>query len=217
MASAVPRRGALAGLLALGACAVVAPFDDEVLAPVLRGEKVAVLLRFVVIDQKGRSIQPFSHAMGEDSLGLALGDFETGGAPHNRVLGARFASDAAREEGALVLMLPPGYHYLAIQGARRTDAFSYEARFGRVPRWRLAVPRGPSVIYAGTFNLRARSIALLFGDMVIGTVDQEATVVEDNAIWAAMAAARDLPRLPAPVTRLAERHVGPVLLGTPPP
>lgn len=215
MAGTVPRRGVLAGLLALGACAVVAPFDDAALAPVRRGEKAAVLLRFVVTDEDGRGMPPFAHMMGDDDLGLALGDFDSGGVPERRLLAARFASEAAREEGALVLLLAPGYHYLAMQGARRTDAFAYEANFRTLPRWRLAVPAGVQLVHGGTFRLRARRIDLLFGDVVIGVIDQAATVVEDDAGWARMAAARDLPGLPPPVTRIAVRHAGPVLLGLP--
>lgn len=216
MAGAVPRRGALAGLLALGACAVVAPFDDPMLAPVRRGEKAAVLLRFVVIDEEGNIIPPFAHAVGDDSLGLSMGDFDSGGVPTRRIVAARFASATSQAEGALILLLPPGYHYLAVQGARRGDAFTYEARFARTPRWRIAVPPGVPVVYTGTFRLRAKAIHLLFGDIVIGEVDQEATVVADEAVWARATAARDLPTLPAPLTRLAVRHAGPVLLGRPP-
>jgi hypothetical protein len=216
MASAVPRRGVLAGLLALGACASVAPFDDAALAPVLRGEKAAVLLRFVVTGDDGRDMPPFAHAMGDDSLGLAIGDFDSGGVPERRILAARFASGAAQAEGILVLFLPPGHHYLAIQGARRTDAFTYGASFRTVPRWRIAVPAGVPLVYAGTFRIRADVVGLLFGDVVIGRVDQAATVVERDEAWARMVAARDLPGLPPPVTRLAVRHAGPILLGLPP-
>jgi hypothetical protein len=205
----------LAWLLALGGCAVVGPFDDETLAPVRRGEKAIVLLRFVVTDEDGTAMSPFMHTIGDDGLGLALGDFDTGGVPERRPLAARFPSETALSEGAVVLFLSPGYHYLAMQGARRTDAFTYEARFRSVPRWRLAVPRVP-VIYAGTFRLQARAIHLLFGDTVIGEINHDATVVEDEAAWASVTAARDLPGLPPPVTRLAVRHAGPVLLGQPP-
>lgn len=216
MADTVRRRLAVAGLLALGACAMTGPFDEATLAPVLRGEKAAVLLRFTVTAEDGRRIPPFAHMMGDDDLGLALGDFDSAGVPTRRVIAARFASEAAREEGALVLFLPPGYDYLAFQGARRADAFSYDASFRRAPRWRIAVPAGERVIYAGSVRLRARAITRLFGDVVIGAIDHAATVVEDDAAWARMAAARDLPGLPPPVTRLAVPHAGPVLLGLPP-
>jgi hypothetical protein len=194
----------------------VVPFDDAALAPVRRGEQAAVLLRFVVTDEEGKDIPPFAHALGDDSLGLAMGDFDTGGLPTRRVVPTRFASTASQAEGTVILLLPPGYHYLVIQGARRTDALTYDARFARTPRWRIAVPPGVAVVYAGSFRLRAKAIHLLFGDTVIGEVDQEATVVQDEAAWARSAAARDLPTLPAPMTRLAVRHTGPVLLGLPP-
>jgi hypothetical protein len=202
----------LAHLLALAACSAVAPFDDAALAPVLRGEASAVLLRFRVTAEDGRDMPPFSHVLGDDGLGIARGDFDTGGVPEVRIVALRFPSEASRREGAIVLLLRPGYHYLAIQGARRTDAFTYDARFRTLPRWRIAVPERVPLIYAGTVHVRAKAIDLLFGDVVIGVVDQDATMVEDDAGWAAMAAARDLGGLPPPVTRLAVRHSGPVLL-----
>jgi hypothetical protein len=215
MAGPVRRRATLAGLLSLAACTIVAPFDEAMLAPVRRGEAAIVLLRFVVTGEDGRDIPPFDHAVADDSLGLSRGDFDTGGVPTARIVATRFPSAAAHRDGALILLLSPGYHYLAIQGARRTDALAYEAAFRAVPRWRIAVPAGPPVIYAGSFGLRARRMDLLFGDVIIGAIDQAATVVVDDAAWARMTAARDLPGLPLPVTRLAVRHDGPTLLGVP--
>ncbi len=209
------RRAALSLLLGLPACASVVPFNEVVLAPVLRGERTAVLMRFVVTGEDGRDLPPFENAMGDDGLGLAIGDFDSAGVPTRRIIAARFPSEAAQAAGAVILFLPPGYHYLAMQGARRTDAFSYEAGFRAAPRWRVAVPAQVPLLYAGSFRLRARPIRLLFGDVVIGQVDQDATVVEDEAAWARTLAERDLPRLGPPLTRLAVRHAGPVLLGTP--
>lgn len=215
MADPVHRRVALAVLLGLPACARVAPFGDAELAAMRRGEMAAVILRFVVTGQDGEDIPPFAHLVGDDDLGLARGDFDSAGVPDRRVVAARFPSEAARADGALILLLPPGHHYLAIQGARRTDAFSYEARFRNLPRWRIEVPARTSLIHAGTFRLRARSIRLVFGDVVIGAIDQDATVVAEDAEWARMLAARDLPGLGPPLVRLAVRHEGPVLLGVP--
>ncbi len=195
MAGPVTRRAAIAALLGLPACAVVAPFDEAELAAVRRGEATIVLLRFVATDQDGTNIPPFAHLVGDDDLGLARGDFDSAGVPTRRIAPARFPSTAARAEGALILLLSPGYHYLAIQGARRTDAFSYEARFRDLPRWRIEVPARTPFIHAGTFRLRVRGIRLLFGDVVIGAVEQDAIVVDEDGAWARGVAARDLPGL----------------------
>ncbi len=216
MAGPVTRRAALAGLLALPACTTTGPFDEAVLAQVRSGERAAVLLRIVVTDPDGRAMPAFEHALGDDGLGLARGDFDTGGRPDHRILAARFPSETARRDGALILFLAPGYHYLAFQGARRTDAFSYAAQFRTLPRWRIAVPPGVRLLYAGTFRMRAQAIGLLFGGVLIGQLDQAATVVEADTAWALRLAERDLPGLGPPVTRLAVRHAGPVLLGMPP-
>jgi hypothetical protein len=215
MAGPAPRRAAIAALLGLPACAVVAPVDDAELSAVRRGETAVVLLRFVATDQDGRDILPFAHLVGDDDLGLARGDFDSAGMPTRRIAPARFPSAAARADGAVILLLPPGYHYLAIQGARRTDAFTYEARFRELPRWRIEVPARTPFIHAGTFRLRVRAIRLLFGDVVIGAVEQDAIVVEEDAAWARMTAARDLPHLGPPLLRPAYRHHGPTQLGTP--
>ncbi|WP_144184755.1 hypothetical protein [Elioraea rosea] len=217
MASPVPRRLVLAALPMLAGCMVVGPLDESMLASIRRGETAAVMLRFVVTNEAGEQVAPFSAGLSDDSLGLALGDFDSGGLPEPGRWPARSPGEAAQGEGLIVFLLAPGYYYLAIQGARRTDAFTYGARYRTVPRWRLAVPAGVPLLYAGTFLLKARSERLLFGDVVITAVDQEATAVVDETGWAQRAAARDLGGLPAPLTRLAVRHEGPVLLGTPPP
>lgn len=214
MARAALRALALGLLAVLAACAMVAPFEEATLARVRRGEEAAVMLRFVVTDQDGAPVAPFAHTLGEDNFNIALGGFESGGAPE-RVPLARFPTEAARAEGLVHLFLRPGYYYLAVQGARRGDAFSYAARLRTAPRWRIEVPAGVPVLYAGSFTLRGRSEKLLFGDIVITAIDQAAVAVTDDAAFARAAAARDLPGLPAPVSRPAVRHSGPILLGTP--
>ncbi|MCC7425324.1 MAG: hypothetical protein IT557_00320 [Alphaproteobacteria bacterium] len=201
-------------LAILAGCAMVAPFDDAALARVRRGEETAVMLRFVLTDQNGAKVDLFAHSLGEDNFNIALGDFDSGGAPERRQL-TRFPTEAAREDGLVYLFLRPGYHYLAIQGARRTDAFSYEARFRAAPRWRIEVPAGVPVLYAGSFMLRGQSEKLIFGDVVVTAIDQGAATVAEEGAFARTAAARDLPGLPPPLFRPAVAHKGPVLLGTP--
>lgn len=217
MASPVPRRLVLAALPMLAGCVVIGPLEESALASIRRGETAAVMLRFVVTNEAGDDVRPFAAGMSDDSLGLALGDFDSGGLLEAGRWPARIPGEAAQADGLVVFLLAPGYYYLAIQGARRTDALTYGARYRTVPRWRLAVPARVPLLYAGTFMLHARSERLLFGDIVITAVDQAAAVVTDETGWAQRAAVRDLPGLPAPVTRLAVRHEGPVLLGTPPP
>ncbi len=215
MASAAPRRLLLAVLPLLAGCAMVGAFDARTLESVRSGEKAFVMLRFVFIDQDGRSIPPFGTHMIDDSLGLAVGDFDTGGLASRPVLVARFPTEEARQEGIAYITLEPGYHYLAIQGARRTAAISYAGAFPSLPRWRIEVPPGLPLIYAGSIQMRGISERMMFGETLITRVDQEATVVRDETPWAREAAARDMPDLGAPVTRLAVLHAGPILLGTP--
>jgi hypothetical protein len=206
----------IAALALAAGCSAVAPFDAAMLAGVARGEEALVMLRFVVTDQDGKQVAPFPGLIGDDNLGLALGRFETGGVPTEPLVAARFPTAASRAEGIVYVLLPPGYYYLAIQGARRTDVVTYAARSRALPRWRIAVPAGVPVLHAGTFALQGQSERMLLGDVLITAIDQAATVILDEGEAARSALARDIPGLPSPVTRLAVRQEGPILLGTPP-
>jgi hypothetical protein len=213
MARAVAR---LFALVLLAGCIGVGAPDQATLEAVRAGRQSIVMLRFVATDQDGQAVAPFAHAMlADDNLRLAFGGFATGGIPDDVYPLVRFPTREAREEGMVYVPLAPGFHYLAIQGARRTDVFADARRRRTAPLWRIEVPPGVQVLHAGTFRLTVKSETLLFGDIVITAIDHAATRVEDDADHAAAAAARDLPGLAPLATRLAVRHEGPILLGTP--
>lgn len=206
----------LLALLLLAACIGTGPPDPATLEAVRRGETAMVMLRFTATDQDGRVAEPFAHSGAvDDNLRLAFGGFATGGVPEEVHPLVRFPTEQARAEGIAYVPLRPGYHYLAIQGARRTDVFSDARRRRAAPLWRIEVPTGVMVVYAGTFRLSVATEGLLFGGDVITAIDHAATRVEDEGERAAVAVVRDLPGLGAPLTRLAVRHAGPILLGTP--
>jgi hypothetical protein len=127
--------------------------------------------------------------------------------------GFRILSAEERHQGWLTLTLPAGYYYFAF-GAdiffRTKTVFGNDARadyMKAAPRWRIAVPPGAPVVYAGTFHLIEPDF---------GTLDQAATKIEDETAMAIESSHRDLPSLPPPVTRLAVLHTGPILLDMPP-
>ena len=167
MASPVPRRLVLAALPMLAGCVVVGPLEESTLASIRRGGTAAVMLRFVVTNEAGEDVRPFSAGMSDDSLGVALGDFDSGGLPEAGRWPARIPSEAAQADGLVVFLLAPGYYYLAIQGARRTDALTYGARYRTVPRWRLAVPAGLANVVALAAG-NAHSLALRADGTVVG-------------------------------------------------
>lgn len=210
---------AVASLLALpvlAACIGVGPVDPATLEAVRRGETTMVMLRFEPTDQDGKAVPAFAHSGAvDDNLRLAFGGFEEGGIPRDVYPLVRFPTGQARAEGIAYVPLPPGFHYLAIQGSRRADVFSDARQRRAAPLWRIEVPPGVQVLYAGTFRLSVATEGLLFGGVVITAIDHAATRVEDEGDRAAAAVARDLPGLGPPVTRLAVRHEGPILLGTP--
>ena len=113
-------------------------------------------------------------------------------------------------------MLAPGTHYLAVQGSRRTDGFTYAARFKTAPRWRIDIPAGAAVVYVGTFDLRGTTMELLFGGWQMVAIDGDNSMVRDESALAGAVAAANLGGLGLPQTALMTRHTGPITLTTPP-
>lgn len=206
---------AVAAFALLCGCVGVDAFDDATLAPVRSGQQAVLMVRVAVHDTEGSPVAPFPAVLAEDNLRLAFGGFATGGAPDPSFLVPRFPTAEARAEGTAYATVPPGFYYLTFRPARRTDAFSDAAMLRGLPRWRIEVPPGVAVLYVGTFRISAQVEGLLFGGVVITAIDQAATVVLDDREGAVASLARDLPGVGPPVTRLAVRHEGPVLLGTP--
>lgn len=218
--TAIPKLVGMVLFLVLVGCEhehqFIRPLSPDESARIKAGDSAIVLLRFAVQDEKGTRLDPFARFEGtthsEDFYGLPVGDFDSGGKPKRREV--RILSVEARNQGWLMLNLPPGYYYLVIARAIFGPNYAESA-----PRWRIKVPRGAPVIYAGTFHLSATTAHELFDwhRISIAEIDDAATTVEDETEPAVQTARRDLPGLPPPVTRLAVLHTGPILLGVPPP
>lgn len=89
----------------------------------------------------------------------------------------------------------------------------YDLAEPRKPNFRIEVPPGKPLIYAGTFHVDCPSPVAVFN----ADVESATAVVEDQSEAAAAVARREFPSLPPPVTRLAVQHSGPILLGVPAP
>jgi hypothetical protein len=209
-------RGPIVVLLAmaLAGCGFIGrPLRQDDLDQVRTGARALLLLRLIGTDQHGTTRQPLIGSFSADPIGTGWGDFESGGKPLAWL--PRSPSDAAWAEGWVNMALAPGYYYLAILPARRTDAFTYAAMLDRAPRWRIEVPAGVPVIYAGTLALAERTEPGLLSTLWVG-IDYDRSEVRDETAAATALAARDLPALPPPHTRLAVRQSGPIRLGVPP-
>ena len=206
----------LAGVLMLGltlaACAERALSPDE--AAALNREKSSiVLMRIVGEAERGEPPEIWGTTMGYCGLRLGLGDFESAGAPKQRSY--RFLSQEARAEGWITFTLAPGYYYLAIQRPFYGISAEPIPLFAGLPLWRIEVPPETPVVYAGTLHLFSVPKLSLFGGQF--NIDYGATRVDDEHEAAVKVAHRDVPSLPQPLTRLAQRQTGPLLLGVPAP
>ena len=208
--------GVFTAILFLVGCAVVEPPSMTELDQVGGGGKTIVLMRIVGQDNEGHAVDTFSGSLSDDNVGLAIGNFETGGLPTQRLDWIRFLSEESRQNGWIYLVLTPGVHYMAVQGSRRTNAFTYAARFKTAPRWRLDIPADAAVVYAGTLDLRGTSMALLFGGRLMVTIEGDNSTVRDESVLAADVIGRNLADLGSPKTALMTYHTGPLILTTPP-
>lgn len=190
------------------------PLRQDDLDQVRTGARTLLLLRLIGTDQHGSTRQPLIGSFSADPIGTGWGDFESGGQPLAWL--PHSPSEAAWAEGWASMVLSPGYYYLAILPPRRTDAFTYAAMLDRAPRWRIEVPAGAPVVYAGTLSLAERTEPGLLSTLWVG-IDYDRSEVRDETTAATALVARDLPALQPPRTRLAERQSGPIRLGVPPP
>jgi hypothetical protein len=194
---------------------VIGPLSSEEAAAIKRGDSAIVMLRVTVEDQDGNPWDhPFIGPFDSRNYGrLPVGGFDTGG--QLKYHDIRNISEDAWNEGWLTLLLPPGYYYFASALFPYPSSVSVPVRVPR--RWRIEVPPGAPVVYAGTFHLSGKVSTPLFDRKQLVGVNGAATRIDDETALAAEIARRDLPSLPPPVTRLAVLHTGPILLDMPPP
>jgi len=190
---------------------ISAPLTPAETAQIRNGQAAVLLVRLACTDQRGVACQPLMQNLTQGLIRLGLGDFDSGGELQDFFF--RAPSDAAWADGWFMLVRPPGYYYFTPQ--RPEDSANILVTAGRhrpVILWRIEVPAGVPVMYAGTIVITERSDPGIFDRLWTGI---DATNIRDDSAAAARLVARDLPGLPPPVTRLAVRHTGPIRLGVP--
>jgi hypothetical protein len=175
--------------------------------------KLSVVVIRITCEAEGESYEVFRHFVGDDNIGLALGDFETGGKLHRKI--PAHLSSQTRKDGWLYFVLEPGFHYLAVQPPRRSDVWSYENSFNSAPLWRLDIPPQTGIIYAGTLHIPIIKQKMLFGGLSIKSFITDRIVVLDDEDAARKIAADFFPELETFKTMLIVKHEGPIILKTP--
>jgi hypothetical protein len=176
------------------------------------GKRSVVLLR-LTCEAEGEPYEVFKHAVSDDNIGLALGDFKTGGEPHRII--PTYLSSQTRKDGWTYFVLEPGFHYLAVQPRRQSDVWSYENSFKSVPLWRLDIPSQTKIVYAGTLHIPGIRQKMLFGGISIKSFITDSIVVRNDEEAARKIAGDFFPELQPFKTRLMVKHEGPIILRTP--
>ncbi len=144
-----------------------------------------------------------------------MGDFESGGIL-NPVVIPKSLSAEALEQGWTYFILEPGIYYLGFQGQRRTDAFTYDAQWQKVQRWRMDIGPGSPIVYAGTIHLQCESDWFLFGAKYCCFIRKE--TIRNEQELARTLVSENLGTMGPPKTALMEIHTGEtIILGTPKP
>ena len=198
----------------LAGCASTSPPSATEQASVSAGEKAVVMLRVLCAIEDGRSYEPFGSSLVDDNVSFAIGSFETGGEPRQTGV-LRFLSPESRRDGWTYFILPHGTHYLAVCPPRRTDVFSYDAMVKKLSRYRIDVPRGARLVYAGTLRIEGESEALLTGGRIMNEIRSSSTRIVIESSFARELAARHFPDLGALQTVPTRRQEGPVILSAP--
>jgi hypothetical protein len=178
------------------------------------GQKSIVLLRVQCTVEDGTPYEAFAHALVDDNVSFGVGSFDTGGEPRRLEL-LRFLSPESRRDGWTYLVLPHGTHYLAVYPPRRTDVFSYQRSLKDAPRWRIDIPRGARLVYAGTLRLAGASDRLIAGGRILRSIRVDAMRVADEEALARELLVEHFPGLGEVHAALLVRQEGPIILHAP--
>lgn len=177
------------------------------------GEKAIVLLRVRCTIESQQPFEPFGNSLDDDNVSFGLGSFETGGEPERVPL--RFLSPESRKNGWTYLVVPHGVHYLAVYPPRRTDVFTYARAIKGAPRWRIDIPQGARLVYAGTLRLAGTSDGLLFGGRIMRFIRTDEMSVGNEEELARMLLTKEFPGFGETRTVLMRLQQGPTILRSP--
>jgi hypothetical protein len=196
-------------------CAIVKLPDRGELSAVQASDRVVVLLRATAELPEGTDIGAFPLMMSGDHVRVGLGGFETGGGIRY-VDFPLFLSTEARHEGWIYFILEPGIHYLIFRGAAEwvNDVrpgpnqwrIEIHEQLESAVYWRINIPVGSPLVYAGTMQFHCRSKRSFFGVSICDYID--GMNVENQEALAAKLAEKYLAVLGSPQTILLQRHEG---------
>jgi hypothetical protein len=190
----------------------VAPTAEERTA-VAASAKAIVLFRVQCTIENGQPYEPFRHLMDDDNISVGLGSFKTGGVPER--LANRFLSPESRKDGWAFLVVPPGTYYLAFYPPRRTDAFTYARGIKDAARWRIDIPSGARIVYAGSMRVSGASDPLLSGGSIMRSIRADEMSVANDEELAHELVKRELPGFGEVRTVLMRLQQGPTILHAP--
>jgi hypothetical protein len=206
--------GCIAFLPYIGGCSATGVLLDRDSAAVKAGRESIVLLRVeCVIDDLGCEAFPSMNPF-DAQIWFNVGGFESAGAPKRDSLDTAFLSDASRQAGWTYFVLAPGVHYLSAQANRNRS----DEALRNAPRWKVDIPQGSKVLYAGTLHVTGRGERLLFGGTAMDAIRGDEATVRDEHELADKLASELLPDFgPVTVALMQRWHPGePIILRSPP-
>lgn len=176
-------------------------------------EDNAVVLMRIELAIDGLPEQPFPRPSFniEPLFAFGLGNLETAGAPSPSTAPQRFLSDQSRLDGWAYFRLAPGTWYLAVIGPDSSvTAMRGSTSFAKVlqsaPRWRIDVPEGARLVYAGTLRTAGRTDGrLMFGGRLIKPGHSQEPTVKDESALAAQLLGEHFAQDGEPHTALLQR------------
>jgi hypothetical protein len=221
----------LLAILLVAGCS--APPLQAVSPDQIPGGNVVALARFecaVAVGKGGLFTSSFEPQLPTvPTLEMVVGDSASGGEPRWTESRKDFhrLSKEATAQGWTALIKPPGYYYLHFVGITQGYTLNLagyaperEVRslgpvsdpLGHKPTLRIELPPQAPIVYIGTIRIDCptpEDVASVFVRSALASVADE----HEAAVRLAL---REFPSLPPPVTRLAARQSGPILLGVPP-
>jgi hypothetical protein len=143
------------------------------------GKQSIVLLRINGTLDDGKFVEPFPNSFYQDNMNIGVCSDDPEGKVE-RVTSQKFLSPETRKQGWIYLILKPGTHYLAFQGARTTMPFIWDKQLQRARRLRIDIPEITPVIYAGTLKLRCRNVWNIVGARNCHFYDESRMVIQDE-------------------------------------
>ena len=194
-------------IIGIGHITVPNPPERSELSAIDAGKMTLLLLRVIVSIEGEEHPAFFLGSVTVHNIYVGLGTFETGGQP--RGVASRFFSEDSLAQGWTYLYVPPGSQYLAFHAVG-----GGAAQFERMQRWRVDVPDGSKLVYAGTMAVDGAGISRWLPQAPL-LRNFSRMEVRDERGEAQALADRYVPGLGPIQTALMQSHDGPIILRTP--